>query len=155
MPEEWFFNKNSPLPQKSRRNLQTIMNNRPERLICFLVVWFTMFSCISVQGQNSYAQGIKYDFLQLKYPGTPDGRTARDVSFKGKNQVISPDLGLNINFGILNSPGDALYTQPADLYYKQSGFFCKKEWDLEKVTHIPFRFRLGSLADCNALEGKH
>jgi hypothetical protein len=44
---------------------------------------------------------------------------------------------------------------PADFYYCQSGFFCKREWELEKATHIPFRFRLGSLDYCNALEGKH
>ena len=50
---------------------------------------------------------------------------------------------------------ESSYIQPPDLYYLQSGFFCKREWELEKATHIPLRFRLGSLADCNALEGKH
>ena len=34
------------------------------------------------------------------------------------------------------------------------GFFCKKEWQLEKVIKIPFKFRLGSVEDCNRLEGK-
>ena len=36
----------------------------------------------------------------------------------------------------------------------QWGWFCKKEWKMEKVTGIPFRFRLGSVDDCNWMEGK-
>ena len=40
-------------------------------------------------------------------------------------------------------------------YYTQHlGIMCKKELALEKVTKIPFRFRLGSLQHCNYLEGK-
>ncbi len=43
---------------------------------------------------------------------------------------------------------------PANAYTLNFGFFCKKELMFEKRTKIPLRFRLGSLAHCNYLEGK-
>jgi hypothetical protein len=34
------------------------------------------------------------------------------------------------------------------------GFFCRQELKLEKSIKIPFRFRLGSVQQCDRLEGK-
>lgn len=39
-------------------------------------------------------------------------------------------------------------------YSMQLGFFCKQEIKFEKIIKFPFKFRLGSVADCDRMEGK-
>jgi hypothetical protein len=46
------------------------------------------------------------------------------------------------------------FSLPADYYSTRLGFFCKKEWSLEKRTGMAFRFRIGELAQLNKWEGK-
>lgn len=39
-------------------------------------------------------------------------------------------------------------------YSTQLGFFCKQEIIFEKNAKIPFKFRLGSIEECDRMEGK-
>jgi hypothetical protein len=41
----------------------------------------------------------------------------------------------------------------ADHYSSRLGFFCRQELQLDRITFIPIRFRLGSLETCNRQEG--
>jgi hypothetical protein len=66
------------------------------------------------------------------------------LSGKPLYAVISTDSLRNIPIRLL----------PANYYSNHLGFFCKKEIQVEKVTGIPFRFRLGSIDYTNYLEQK-
>jgi hypothetical protein len=125
------------------------MKNRAERLICFLVVWLTMISSVLAQDQKTVPVGLKKDFSHLLLPG---GSTRQTTGNPHIVKEQDPVWGVLLTSSVQS---EGLYSIPSNIFYTQSGVFCKMEWELEKASHIPFRFRLGSLADCNALEGKH
>jgi len=130
------------------------MKNRLKRKISFLVVWLTMFSCFSGNGQKRLGKAdLAPDFKHLSLPGANQESQAPPAQLYGLG-LMHIDLSW---IAVLERTGASKreYTIPPDIYYIQSGFFCKREWEVEKATHIPFRFRLGSLADLNAIEGKH
>jgi hypothetical protein len=129
------------------------MKNRPERKISFLVVWLTMFSFISGNGQILLKKtDMSPDFKHLWLPGTRD--IFRVTNAAGHVLPGYPDPSASVIAAKTQNSKQGFVIRP-DIYYYQSGFFCKREWELEKATHIPFRFRLGSLADLDAMEGKH
>ena len=90
---------------------------------------------LSVSAQKSY----------VKYP-------AKEISQKpwGISSLSSVKL---INKEELK-PFKPLAIIPGNYYTQHFGLICKKELAIEKTTKIPFRFRLGSLQQCNYLEGK-
>ena len=44
---------------------------------------------------------------------------------------------------------------PFDYYSSNIGFFCKKELQVERAVRFPVKFRLGSVAYCDGMEGKN
>ena len=49
----------------------------------------------------------------------------------------------------------SLHVLPSDYYSSNIGFFCKKELQVQNTLKVPLRFRLGSAAYCDAMEGKN
>ena len=48
----------------------------------------------------------------------------------------------------------SLRSLPVDIYTKNLAFFCKQELQLEKITRISMKFRLGNIEYVDKLEGK-
>jgi len=105
--------------------------------LCAIVLFLFLF-CSHIHAQNNTFVKLKYNTFPVKnklnisdsvfYPGVA---TFIGKGFQDGKPIISEDFST------------ACYS-----------FFCRQELKIEKVTRIPFRFRLGSLQQCNYYEGK-
>jgi hypothetical protein len=96
-----------------------------------LIIFFGALSCKAQQadtGKSLIAKTYKYQFSKS---------FAMENITIAEKKILSP-------FTII----------PQDYYTQHFGIMCKKELAIEKATKIPFRFRIGSLQQCNYLEGK-
>jgi len=101
--------------------------------ICgFIAIFFTISIVANAQ---TFAPKALYPYKEIKKI------SFSDTSFLTKQQEFQR---IHHSFTII----------PQNYYAQNLGIICKKELALEKVTKVPFRFRLGSLQQCNYLEGK-
>jgi hypothetical protein len=66
------------------------------------------------------------------------------IGFPKKSPVIPAPAVISAVLPVVSS----------NFYTQNFGFFCKKELQLEKLTKVPFKFRLGSVQQCDWMEGK-
>jgi hypothetical protein len=122
-----------------------------QRLKCFVIICFSILLTRSGQGQNlslpdptEHWQGWNKGFLyKTQIAGFSSPTIISHSAAHPAEPVARPSFSIS-SVQQLNS----------DYYTQHFGFFCKKELLFEKTTKIPLRFRLGSLEQCNALEGK-
>lgn len=101
-----------------------------------------LFFCMIFVVRAAFGQenGVKFhtdksSYFRMDTPGLKALRIKKDTTQKNCKDVAVPVISSNF------------YTQ-------NFGFFCKKELQLEKVTKIPFKFRLGSVQQVDWMEGK-
>jgi len=113
-----------------------------QRLCCFLVVFLLMFNG-EIFGQGSSYAKIPFS-NNISITKSPD-------SFKPRfelNQFLKYNDCSEGNKHIL------LSVPTSSFYINNLGFICKKEFQLDKITPVAFRFRLGSLEYVNWMEQK-
>lgn len=79
---------------------------------------------------------------ELKFPAT---RFSSFSLHSIKNDSIKHNVQIPYFIPSIVSP---------DLYTLEFGFFCRKELQVEKLTNVKVRFRLGSIQQSDFLEGK-
>lgn len=148
-----------------------------QRISCFLVVFLLMFSG-NIFGQQKPGNDTIY-LIQWHCIREVKGATASKpcpacLVINKKDCIKQPidytalasfsfENQLRLDFGRCDTVKKQI---PAPLYYLKAspvnqqyypnhlGFVCRTEIRMDKITPVPFRFRLGSLEYVNWMEGK-
>jgi hypothetical protein len=147
-----FFEKIGPNIKNQAVNLQTNKIPVPQRITLILVVLLILTGNIFSQDAN----GVKTQYVlkKLEPSRTP---CIWPLIFTDLNHENFEKIPLDYpKLKKIDYRRDPIFSFSlgTSIYKNQLGFFCKKELQLEKITSVPFRFRLGSLDYVNKLEGK-
>ena len=113
-----------------------------------------LFFCMIFVGGCAFAQDYPGKLTPVKslYTIKPVSETAGTFYHKINTTKYFHPVIATKSIVILNPVSYSLISP--DYYTQNFGFFCKKELQVEKLTKIPFKFRLGSVQQCDWMEGK-
>lgn len=104
--------------------------------ICFFINLFVCLNCKS----------------QLVSAPIPSDK--RDIVNDTSQRNLTAAAPLNMKLNVNSFTNTSVKTVPSAFYYNSIGFFCKKELQIEKTLKFPVKFRLGSVAYTDQMEGK-
>jgi hypothetical protein len=134
--------KTSARPQKSGRKLQLICQALMKQTIKILPLITVVMSCLPANGQQPAFQNFHKSFASW-LPATKSSENKFLYNRLTPTQVPQTEF-LHVSSQII----------AADTYTRNFGFFCKEELQLQKRSGVNFSLRLGTLDQCNLLEGK-
>jgi hypothetical protein len=150
-----------PLHKNNAVNLGTKQSGMAQRSHKIIVVLFFMACPIFLQAQKPFQRPktmqqvigrMNYEQQRWTYRNTP--AFVRNITFKSRSTIYSPPLmEYNCFAGPIPISNYSFHLSPK-LYTQSLGFFCQKELKLDKITPVPFRFRLGSMEYVNWMEQK-
>jgi hypothetical protein len=140
--EKSFFEKIGPNIKNQAVNLQTNKVQLPQRINIILVVLLMLTGKIFSQQHLSDSSQLFYKAGNLIHTLNTDQKFYKNFCVKKSYRIDQNSLVLDVE-GI-----------DKDFYHNNLGFFCKKEIQLEKITFVPFRLRLGNIDYVDKLEGK-
>jgi hypothetical protein len=120
-------------------NLQTNQGIMRGWVICFFL---NLFVCFYAKSQQTFTTATPYK--QDKQG------TFYDSSHKNVIAPRTADIRINVNL----FPDTSVKTVPSTFYFNSIGFFCQKELQIEKAVGHAVKFRLGSVAYTDEIEGK-
>jgi hypothetical protein len=142
-------------------NLGTIKTGMVQRSHKLIVVLFFIGCPVFLQAQKIFQQpktleqivGRKeFEFRQWAYRSVPD--YIKRVVFSPTPLYQKMPVMKDLRHRFPDIPERYAFNLPAKYYICSLGVICKNELQLEKITKVAFRFRLGSLDYVNWMEQK-
>lgn len=135
-----------------------------QRSIKIIVVLFFIGCPVFLRGQKIIREYNAFEQMVGKKEGWFMEWLKRN-SYSVKREILSPTGSFKVSYSrneatpvdcgsAVISFTNAFLSLPPKAFIQSLGFFCKKELQLDKITPVPFRFRLGSLDYVNWMEQK-